>query len=1130
MTSSSYVEIPIEEALDKNKEILEIVCSPNLKYIAVLDNDNNISFWSEEPLTNVNTIHIENINTKKKGKRIFAISDKKHASIGLNGVDHYNFKIFNFETGKEVSLTFPDWRKKIDILSFTDKGNIVMVNVKYRRAYVFTSKDNVSWGCKSMIELKYFKQIYITLKGKLIIFNDTIYEITMWDVEDLSVKTRILIDWNYIPESIKISDDEEILLVCTKNEETKATRFYSFSTETGMNLAFFDTQLVIDRFYLIASRKAERLLYIGTYEQDKQYSIMDPYSLTFPIDAEELFENIEENKIQEPYIIQSDKIIYFIDGKLSIKELVPDNSNDWVKYLRKKLRDDNSITAPSKKTIDYITKITNNQNYNTEKKYFEGKFLKWELESDDKSLRLTVVNYNFRRKKWNDQRKKQLDILPLSIDSEEEKDSEEEENEKKGSKEKEKNPEKIELLNMNIEGFIVHCELLENDDFFTITRIGVIIWTYRSFEIKMHYYWNDCNESLVDFDFEKSKFKNLFKYWTPGRILPASSYETICKNLNIKFGEKKLFDEFLEDNIKEEFYLTCYGKDLMKTLIKQKDDKWIRFLRNSCMNKFVQETNPLLSKISLLRIIFDRFNELSEIHPTFIASTLSLIEFVVPSNIVNLDSTSLHLSSYGRYCHLSETSYLDIFIPNLWNPFISFFQKWQKYFNQDSHNSNHSSIVLAIPLPNFVSYPKEYENIWLEFWHPKPNCFTHLPNNQFKDELYKNINGKALLEFKWNTYGRKYYFITWAIYTIFLGSFIIVSTLSDNISWFYQQIFLYIVITLGFWHLFIEFRQLLIDSPLRYLSSSWNYLDLLATISTTAVSIYWLKNGSVSTWAITFSTLFLEIKFITFFRPIKFFGNYLAIIMNTVDKVISFLVIFGFFTLAFAHSLHLLLRPTSETSQDSGINMFGQFGSAIIASYYMMITGDTEPISYWISNENIVIMILMIMVSFFVLIYLMNLFIGILSEIVSNGNHELAYLALKREIIVEIELLYMLPYQRRKENWFPFVIFYECDTIKLRDYILDIPYNKRPGDKMPNFSKNLIEGLTLPNEPSSEQNAEKIKDEVYEIKEKVHEIKKIIKGLATHENLKELIKDLPTHNDLKDLKELIEDLKTNKVE
>ncbi|RIB06365.1 hypothetical protein C2G38_523237 [Gigaspora rosea] len=306
---------------------------------------------------------------------------------------------------------------------------------------------------------------------------------------------------------------------------------------------------------------------------------------------------------------------------------------------------------------------------------------------------------------------------------------------------------------------------------------------------------------------------------------------------------------------------------------------------------------------------------------------------------------------------------------------------------------------------------------------------------------------------------------------------------------------------------------------MNYLLSSWNYLDLAATISTIATSIYWLKNGSAPTWAITFSTLFLEIKFIIFLRPIKFFGIYLAMIMNTVDRVMSFLIIFGFFTLAFAHSLHLLLRSESELSQDSSINMFGQFGSAIIASYYMMITGDTEPISYWISNENIVIMILMIMVSFFMLIYLMNLFIGILSEIVSNGDHELAYLALKREIIVEIELLYMLPYQRRKENWFPFVIFYECDTIMLRDYILDIPYNKRVFDKMPYPSKNLIESLRLPEGEQIEEIIEKDFTKVYNYMKK---------GLPTREELKGLIKDLPTHNDLKDLKKLIEDLKTDK--
>ncbi|CAG8840276.1 14818_t:CDS:1, partial [Racocetra persica] len=148
--------------------------------------------------------------------------------------------IFDFETEKEVSLTFPDWQKKIDYFSFIHNGNIIMVSTEYYRAYIFSSKDDISWACKSMIELKYFKKIYITPKGKLIIFNDTIYEITMWDIEELSIKTSILIDWNFVPESIEISDDEELLVVYARNEgneEINGTRLYVFSTETGMNLS-----------------------------------------------------------------------------------------------------------------------------------------------------------------------------------------------------------------------------------------------------------------------------------------------------------------------------------------------------------------------------------------------------------------------------------------------------------------------------------------------------------------------------------------------------------------------------------------------------------------------------------------------------------------------------------------------------------------------------------------------------------------------------------------------------------------------------------------------------------------------------------------------------------------------------
>ncbi|KAF0511024.1 nucleopolyhedrovirus p10 family protein [Gigaspora margarita] len=701
---NSHLKIPIEEASDKNK-ILKIVCSPNIKYVATLNENSSISLWSivnqEKYLLYIKTIYPDNI------------------------------KIINFETEKEVSLTLPYWQNEINFLSFINNGNIIMVNTEYYRAYVFTSKEkNIRWVCKSIIELKYFKKIYITLKGKLIIFNDTIYEITMWNIEELSVNTRILIDWDQTLKSIEISDDEKLLLVCAKNEKTKETRLYVFSTETSVTVRKLTTKMVINRFHLIASQKGERFLYIG----NNQYNLVDPYKFKNPIDASKLFES---KQIQEPYIIRSDKIIYTIDGKMFIEELVPDN---WVDYLRKELKDTNSITTPPKKTIDIIIKILKNgltNDYNAGGKEFKGKFLKWGLELDDKSVILTVIDFNYHMNKWNlDDEKKQLDILPS-------------------------------LKNINGKDFILHCEALENDDFITITRIGVIIWTYERYSIKMHYYWN---HRLENFNFEKTNFKELlglFKEWTPGRIFPASSYEIIYKNLDVKFGEKEgekegkeLFKEFLEDTIVEEFNLVCYGKILMKTFIKLKEDKWILSLYSSCRDKCVQDNNHLISKISLMSIIFENFEELSENNPVIIANVLSFLEFVIPS-IINPNSMSLHRSSYGRYCHLSKSTFLDVLI----SEFLVRFQRFQIRFHLNfrdlepainNYQVNQSSTILAIPLPGFASYPKKY-NFWKELLLPSPNTFIYsIRSTMINEEFYNHLNLEALLKFKWNTYGRKY--------------------------------------------------------------------------------------------------------------------------------------------------------------------------------------------------------------------------------------------------------------------------------------------------------------------------------------------------------------------------------------
>ncbi|RIB14681.1 hypothetical protein C2G38_2321976 [Gigaspora rosea] len=123
--------------------------------------------------------------------------------------------------------------------------------------------------------------------------------------------------------------------------------------------------------------------------------------------------------------------------------------------------------------------------------------------------------------------------------------------------------------------------------------------------------------------------------------------------------------------------------------------------------------------------------------------------------------------------------------------------------------------------------------------------------------------------------------------------------------------------------------------------------------------------------------------------------------------------------------------------------MFMLMGSAI-AAIYIMLTGDTNPISNWDLDNNPALLILTIIFSFVATIYSMNLFIGILSNEISDTKTRELFLTLRAEILEEIELLYryMLSHQRRKENWVPFVIFYECQIVKLREYIMDIQKDK----------------------------------------------------------------------------------------
>ena len=64
----------------------------------------------------------------------------------------------------------------------------------------------------------------------------------------------------------------------------------------------------------------------------------------------------------------------------------------------------------------------------------------------------------------------------------------------------------------------------------------------------------------------------------------------------------------------------------------------------------------------------------------------------------------------------------------------------------------------------------------------------------------------------------------------------------------------------------------------------------------------------------------------------------------------------------------------------------------------------------------------MVLFSFLVVVYLMNLFIGLLNMAMEKDNDRASYLAQKAEVIAEIELFYLLPFQRQWRDWFPEVM------------------------------------------------------------------------------------------------------------
>ncbi|GET00353.1 hypothetical protein GLOIN_2v1874127 [Rhizophagus clarus] len=597
---------------------------------------------------------------------------------------------------------------------------------------------------------------------------------------------------------------------------------------------------------------------------------------------------------------------------------------------------------------------------------------------------------------------------------------------------------------------LLEINSFDNGDIILITTIGFLIYRFnennkniKESSISLNY-WNylELTSPSVSRFYELSdnfnEFKVLLRPYTSQRdpFLPLPSHES--------FKTSRAWISYVKDN-KEN--LLKYGSELLSFAIKERILDLIEKIYKECMNRFEED---LGNNRMFLSIITTTMPLLNKHYPEYV------LRYSLETTMI-IDRPVYSIDDQYRDLHLHSFQYLQLI--DLTRSIL-----WSRY---NLKKEKIPMVTFMVPYIKFVNYPESY-NWFIELFKPQSSPFVE----SISREIYKTWNGEAIINFKWNTYGRYYYIMIWIGFTAYLGCFTAAATIPQpNIDDGIQKRLLIASIILGCIHLSFEVRQI-IFSPSKWFLDFWNLFDMIAYLLPIYTSFHWLQINEMNYKIISllsFSCLFLDLKFLLFLRAFKYFGVYFAIMISVAKEIFSFLVLLFIIIISFSHAFYILLLPRSDFSFDTrsinndpnnpwnlattynqifengtvdsnpflvqppngNTNMFVDFRTSLFAMY-KFLTGDPSTLTNWTYIDNPPLAILIVLFSLLIVVYLMNLLIGLLNNAIEKDYNRVSYLMQKAEILAEIELFYMLPHQRRWKEWFPEVMYYyaSLDVIK----------------------------------------------------------------------------------------------------
>ncbi|KAG0207537.1 hypothetical protein BGX28_001259 [Mortierella sp. GBA30] len=303
----------------------------------------------------------------------------------------------------------------------------------------------------------------------------------------------------------------------------------------------------------------------------------------------------------------------------------------------------------------------------------------------------------------------------------------------------------------------------------------------------------------------------------------------------------------------------------------------------------------------------------------------------------------------------------------------------------------------------------------------------------------------ALIQYKWNMFGYKYWLIRFLSQLCYYILILFVVTRQINNDHFeeLQGVCIAIIVCSAIF-LWLEMIQFLRDKK-RYMSSLYNFVDIIVFGLPLAASINQLlmAAGKITEdhniGLFSFSVLFIFLHILFELRVIKSVCYFVTIIIRAIKKIKVFFFVFFFGIIAFTvGNLHLLRGCSFKDCSTSESYFPSNFYSALSTTYFFMggrydQIGDemNDNGGYWEFQT------MMIVFFFFTVILMLNVLIALINQAFGDGDTTWRQVWLENRLrIVEVaeDMSFRIQGFRESHNWFPESIYYSATPQQIRAY------------------------------------------------------------------------------------------------